>query len=61
MSKLEQNELKTDAKIDMLHHAGFFGSPGEPLHVSDRSGSDPETSLVGEHLAVGSSVDIHGF
>jgi hypothetical protein len=23
----EQNELKTDAKIDMLHQSGLFGSP----------------------------------
>jgi len=25
--QLKQNELKTDAKIDMLHRAGLFGSP----------------------------------
>ncbi|PPQ62776.1 hypothetical protein CVT24_000470 [Panaeolus cyanescens] len=27
MSEFEQNELKTDAKIDMLHQSGLFGSP----------------------------------
>ncbi|KAG6891054.1 hypothetical protein C0995_014143 [Termitomyces sp. Mi166 len=27
MKELEQNELKTDAKIDMLHRSGLFASP----------------------------------
>ncbi|KAF9015039.1 P-loop containing nucleoside triphosphate hydrolase protein [Cyathus striatus] len=27
MRELEQNEMKTDAKIDMLHQSGLFGSP----------------------------------
>lgn len=37
MTELEQNELKTDAKIDMLHQAGFFGSPEEPLRLNNGS------------------------
>ncbi|KAF8168235.1 P-loop containing nucleoside triphosphate hydrolase protein [Crassisporium funariophilum] len=27
MSEFEQNEIKTDAKIDLLHQSGLFGSP----------------------------------
>ena len=27
--QLEQNELKTDAKIDMLHQSGLFGMPSK--------------------------------
>ncbi|KAL0950760.1 hypothetical protein HGRIS_007528 [Hohenbuehelia grisea] len=27
MSEVERNEMKTDAKIDFLHHSGLFGSP----------------------------------
>lgn len=29
MAQLEQNELKTDAKIDMLHQYGLFNSPSK--------------------------------
>ena len=48
----EQNELKTDAKIDMLHRSGLFGSPEKasrrPVVEDDVSEaeSDAETSLV---------------
>ncbi|KAF9458348.1 P-loop containing nucleoside triphosphate hydrolase protein [Collybia nuda] len=38
MAELEQNELKTDAKIDMLHQSGLFGSPAkkaQPRRVSN--------------------------
>jgi kinesin family protein 20 len=61
---LEQNELKTDAKIDMLHQAGFFGSPEEPPYDSNESESEKESvelSLRGEHLAVGFPVDVLDF
>ena len=44
----EQNELKTDAKIDMLHKSGLFGSPEKasrrPVVVDNIS--EAETSLV---------------
>jgi len=36
---LEQNELKTDAKIDMLHRAGLFGSP---MKIQNQALSDQE-------------------
>ncbi|KAG6837857.1 hypothetical protein H0H93_013010 [Arthromyces matolae] len=52
MKELEQNELKTDAKIDMLHQSGLFGSPMKrqvvrpPLdEVSDEE-AEVENSLV---------------
>jgi kinesin family protein 20 len=54
MLQLEQNELKTDAKIDMLHQAGFFGSPEELQYLSEGSEAEKvniETSLVGKHFA----------
>lgn len=42
MSELEQNELKTDAKIDMLHKAGLFGSPMKQQRRSVVTFSDEE-------------------
>lgn len=33
MTELEQNEMKTDAKIDMLHQSGLFGSPVKKSHL----------------------------
>lgn len=53
--KLEQNELKTDAKIDMLHKAGLFGSPVkmQQQHIAifsdeeeEDEAADVEMSLV---------------
>lgn len=64
MLQLEQNELKTDAKIDMLHQAGFFGSPEEPLRLNNGSEAlklDIGMTMVGAYLAIGSSADISGF
>lgn len=50
--KLEQNELKTDAKIDMLHRSGLFASPVKrqivhcpPSEISEEEGN-VEMSLV---------------
>lgn len=50
--QLEQNELKTDAKIDMLHQSGLFGSPVKkpqyrrtPSDLSEDE-EDVEKSLV---------------
>lgn len=28
LAKVERNEMKTDAKIDMLHQSGLFGNRG---------------------------------
>ena len=49
---MERNEMKTDAKIDMLHQAGLFGSPmkvrtAPAQHVySEDEEEDVEMSLV---------------
>jgi len=47
---LEQNELKTDAKIDMLHKAGLFGSPmklqQQVFSNEEEEAADVEMSLV---------------
>ncbi|RDB29118.1 Kinesin-like protein KIF20B [Hypsizygus marmoreus] len=54
MNELEQNELKTDAKIDMLHQSGLFGSPVKksqnrrPLSDLSEEENDVEMSLI-EH------------
>ncbi|KAJ7770894.1 kinesin-like protein [Mycena maculata] len=57
MNEVEQNEMKTDAKIDMLHHSGLFGSPVKPRVPQPRSAAsdvseeeDVEMSLI-EHGA----------
>ncbi|KAF9452579.1 kinesin-domain-containing protein [Macrolepiota fuliginosa MF-IS2] len=42
MSELVQNELKTDAKIDLLHKAGLFGSPVKKQQHSTATFSDEE-------------------
>ncbi|KXN83629.1 Kinesin-like protein KIF20B [Leucoagaricus sp. SymC.cos] len=42
MSEFEQNELKTDAKIDMLHKAGLLGSPIKQQRFSIPTFSDEE-------------------
>ncbi|EKM83490.1 hypothetical protein AGABI1DRAFT_50654 [Agaricus bisporus var. burnettii JB137-S8] len=42
MSELEQNEIKTDAKIDLLHKAGLFGSPMKLQRHSLPTFSDDE-------------------
>jgi hypothetical protein len=50
--QFEANELKTDAKIDMLHQSGLFGSPNKANRrviveddISEEEG-DVEMSLV---------------
>jgi kinesin family protein 20 len=48
---LEQNELKTDAKIDMLHQYGLFSSPTKKpaqYNINDEISEeeDIENSLV---------------
>ncbi|KAJ7630551.1 kinesin-like protein [Roridomyces roridus] len=55
MSEVEQNEMKTDAKIDMLHQSGLFGSPvkRQPLRsaASDISEEEHvEQSLIEDDL-----------
>ncbi|KAJ6604199.1 kinesin-like protein [Mycena vulgaris] len=55
MNEVEQNEMKTDAKIDMLHQSGLFGSPVKRQQprsaASDISEEDDvEMSLI-EHGA----------
>ncbi|KAJ7124772.1 kinesin-like protein [Mycena crocata] len=55
MNEVQQNEMKTDAKIDMLHQSGLFGSPVKrPQSRSANSGiseeEDVEMSLI-EHGA----------
>ncbi|KAF9481717.1 kinesin-domain-containing protein [Pholiota conissans] len=47
MSEMEQNELKTDAKIDMLHQSGLFGSPTKASRrsVIDESFSEEEEDV----------------
>ena len=52
---MERNEMKTDAKIDMLHQAGLFGSPmkvrtAAAHHTySEDEEEDVEMSLVCRH------------
>ncbi|KAJ7923049.1 kinesin-like protein KIF23 [Mycena leptocephala] len=51
MNEVQQNEMKTDAKIDMLHQSGLFGSPVKrrqpPSTQSDLSEEeDVEMSLM---------------
>ncbi|TFK41288.1 P-loop containing nucleoside triphosphate hydrolase protein [Crucibulum laeve] len=56
MSELEQNEMKTDAKIDMLHQSGLFGSPAKKqqrtvikatTEEEEEEEEDVEMSLIG--------------
>ncbi|KAG6866876.1 hypothetical protein C0991_008813 [Blastosporella zonata] len=49
--ELEQNELKTDAKIDMLHQSGLFGSP-----MKQRQVLRPPSDLSEEEGDVGQSL-----
>ncbi|KAF8807283.1 kinesin-domain-containing protein [Phlegmacium glaucopus] len=57
MSELEQNESKTDAKIDMLHQSGLFGSPSKkPARYS----LDDEISEEGEEEDVEASLIEYG-
>lgn len=52
--QFEQNELKTDAKIDMLHKAGLFNGPVKRQHPvpafsdeeDEEDAADVEMSLV---------------
>ncbi|KAJ7693605.1 P-loop containing nucleoside triphosphate hydrolase protein [Mycena rosella] len=54
MNEVQQNEMKTDAKIDMLHQSGLFGSPvkrpkppsAAASDISEEEEDDVETSLV---------------
>ncbi|KAG5648238.1 hypothetical protein DXG03_006196 [Asterophora parasitica] len=55
MRELEQNEFKTDAKIDMLHQSGLFASPVKkpyvplpPSDLSEAEEEDVEMSLIHE-------------
>ncbi|EAU93227.2 kinesin-like protein KIF23 [Coprinopsis cinerea okayama7 len=52
MSEIEQNNLKTDAKIDMLHQAGLFSSPVKRSDtietLSEAEEEDVEMSLIQE-------------
>lgn len=57
--QLEQNEIKTDAKIDLLHKAGLFGSPMKLQRHSlptfsddeeDEEAADVEMSLVSSEI-----------
>ncbi|KAF7340043.1 Kinesin-like protein [Mycena venus] len=52
MNEVQANEMKTDAKIDMLHQSGLFGSPVKRRQppASDLSEEeDVEMSLIKEH------------
>ncbi|CAA7258737.1 unnamed protein product [Cyclocybe aegerita] len=50
MAEFEQNELKTDAKIDMLHQSGLFGSPAKanrrPLDQDEMSEDEEDVEMV---------------
>ncbi|THU91649.1 kinesin-domain-containing protein [Dendrothele bispora CBS 962.96] len=54
MKSIEQNEMKTDAKIDMLHQSGLFGSPvkkpSRPVEqdLSEEEEDEVDRSLVSE-------------
>ncbi|KAJ6501609.1 kinesin-like protein [Mycena vitilis] len=53
MNEVQQNEMKTDAKIDMLHQSGLFGSPVKRSQAPSTAGDlseeeDVEMSLI-EH------------
>lgn len=57
--QLERNELKTDAKIDMLHKAGLFGSPIKkapalppPSNLSEQEEEDVEMNLVNVYFGL---------
>lgn len=49
--KVERNEMKTDAKIDMLHQSGLFGkrsgarSKGRESEVTDEIEEEVELSM----------------
>ena len=49
-TQVEQHEMKTDAKIDMLHQAGMFSSPVKrgalPVSSDEAEEEDVEMSLV---------------
>ncbi|KAJ6574651.1 P-loop containing nucleoside triphosphate hydrolase protein [Mycena capillaripes] len=55
MKEVQQNEMKTDAKIDMLHQSGLFGSPVKrpqpPSTASDLSEEDHVEMSLMEHGA----------
>jgi len=42
MKEVEQNESKTDAKIDMLHQSGLFASPVKRRQPQPQLDSDEE-------------------
>ncbi|KAG7098944.1 hypothetical protein E1B28_000834 [Marasmius oreades] len=52
MKEVEQNEVKTDAKIDMLHQSGLFASPVKKRQLQvdsddeSEEGEDDEMSLI---------------
>ncbi|KAJ8593261.1 kinesin-domain-containing protein [Rhizopogon salebrosus TDB-379] len=50
MSEVERNERKMDAKIDMLHQAGLFGSPQKGRNIVEES---EESSEIEEEVSSG--------
>ncbi|KAK7468596.1 hypothetical protein VKT23_003100 [Stygiomarasmius scandens] len=51
MKSIEQNEMKTDAKIDMLHQSGLFGSPvKKPSRLVEEDLSEEEEEEVDRSL-----------
>ncbi|KAF8898450.1 P-loop containing nucleoside triphosphate hydrolase protein [Infundibulicybe gibba] len=48
MNELERNEQKNDAKIDMLHQAGLFGSPLKQSVPTKTGTSEDEINSVSE-------------
>ncbi|KAJ7785844.1 kinesin-like protein [Mycena metata] len=57
MNEVEQNEMKTDAKIDMLHQSGLFGSPVKRSQPTRRAPSEEEEEDVQMSLAVEHGAD----
>ncbi|KAJ7823570.1 kinesin-like protein [Mycena olivaceomarginata] len=60
MHEVQANEMKTDAKIDMLHQSGLFGSPvkrrqpeRDLSEEEEEEEEDVEMSLIQEHGAGG--------
>ncbi|KAJ7275485.1 P-loop containing nucleoside triphosphate hydrolase protein [Mycena haematopus] len=53
MNEVQANEMKTDAKIDMLHQSGLFGSPVKRRQPDSELSEeeDVEMSLIKEHSA----------
>lgn len=58
-----QHELKTDAKIDMLHQSGLFASPvKQPTvmpHVAEEEGEEQDEEIVERSLVCTCVRDIY--